>query len=260
MIYLKTKEEIDIIREGGIILSETLGKLVRQVRPGVGTGELDELAERLIYEAGGRPSFKGYMTEDDIRPFPSSVCLSINQEVVHAPAKPSRDLKEGDILKLDIGLQYRGLYTDMAMTVPVGQISEKAERLIKVTRESLERAVGQTIAGNYISDIGRAVDNRVTADGFTTVKALVGHGVGKHVHEDPRIPNFVDPTLEPTLIRPGMVLALEPMVNAGTDEVALLPDGWTVVTADSSLSAHFEVTVAVTEEGNEVMTPLPKTF
>lgn len=257
MIYLKTPQEIEDIREGGHILSAILGELVQNVRPGVTTGELDALAEKRMREAGGEPSFKGYRTGGDVRPFNSSVCTSINGEVVHAPAHPSRPVQEGDVLKLDIGLRYKGLCTDMAVSVGVGEISAEARQLIDVTRESLLLGVEKCRRGAWISEIGKAVDKFVRRHGYSTVKDLVGHGVGKYVHEGPSIPNFFDRDLDPCRIEEGMVLAIEPMVNAGEDEVRMLKDKWTVVTADKALSAHWEMTVAITPNGTEIMTPLP---
>jgi methionyl aminopeptidase len=256
MIYLKTEQEIRLIREGGQILSAILAKLVDMTEPGVTTDQLDAMAERLMREAGGEPAFKGYRSGAGAKPFPSTICASINGEVVHGPAVPGRALKSGDLLKLDIGLRYHDLYTDMAATVGVGEISKEARRLIEATKESLLIGLDKVQEGAWISDIGRAVDKYVRRQGFSTVKDLVGHGVGKYVHEEPQIPNYLDRSLEPVLIGTGMVLALEPMVNAGDDAVRVLSDGWTVVTADGSLSAHFEATIAVTEKGPEIMTPL----
>lgn len=258
MIIFKTDEEIQKIREGGAILSRILTELVANVKPGVTTGELDALAEKRMREAGGEPSFKGYRTDPDVRPFASTVCTSINSEVVHAPATPSRAVKEGDILKLDIGLRYKGLCTDMAVTVPVGEVSEEALELIRVTKESMLAGIAKARPGAWVSDIGKTVDKIVRKNGYSTVKDLVGHGVGHHVHEDPRIPNYFDPELDPVKIKPGMVLAVEPMVNMGEDEVRMKRDGWTVVTEDGSLSAHYEVTIAITEDGMEIMTPVPE--
>ncbi len=251
-------EEIDAIREGGRILSGILTELVDMAKPGMTTGELDAYAERRMRESGGEPSFKGYKTDPSVPPFPSVVCTSINNEIVHAPASPSRSIKDGDILKLDIGLRYKGLCTDMAVTVGVGTISDEAKKLISVTKESMLLGVGKAVAGGWISDIGKAVDKYVRRNGFATVKDLVGHGVGRHVHEDPRIPNYFDPELDPVRIIPGMVLAIEPMVNVGRDAVRVLGDQWTVATADGSIAAHFEVTLAVTEQGTEILTPVPK--
>lgn len=258
MIHLKTKEEIGKIREGGELLSQVLTELVDAVKPGITTEELDQMAENRIREFGGEPSFKGYKTAGDIRAFPSTVCTSFEKEVVHAPASPGRPLEEGTLFKMDIGMWYRGLCTDMAVTVPVGDVPKESLELMRATREALMIGVGKCVAGGWISDIGKAVDKHVRRQGFSTVKDLVGHGVGKHVHEDPRIPNYFDPSLEPVQIVSGMVLALEPMVNMGDNGVHILDDGWTIVTADKSLSSHFEVTLAITDEGTEIMTPLPK--
>lgn len=258
MIFIKSEEEIDAIREGGKILSDILTELVDRVKAGITTGELDALAEKRMYEAGGEPSFKNYRSDNRTPPFPSTVCTSINTEVVHAPADPSRPVKNGDLLKLDIGLRYKGLCTDMAVTVGVGEIGEEEKKLISVTKESMLLGVAKAVPGGWISDIGKAVDKFVRSNGYSTVKDLVGHGVGKYVHEGPSIPNYFDPELDPVKIKKGMVLAIEPMVNAGDDEVRILPDGWTIVTADGNLSAHFEVTIAINDKGFEIMTPVPK--
>ena len=246
-----------MLRQGGAILSRILGQVVSEVRPEADTRELDELAERLIRQADGRPSFKGYRGEGDDRAFPSTMCTCINHEVVHAPAVPGRRVHAGDVLKLDIGMWYGGLCTDMAITVPVGDIDDKLRQLAVITRESLTVGLEKAVAGNWISDIGKGIDRHVRRNGFSTVKDLVSHGVGYEVHEEPLIPNYFDPSLRPVRIQPGMVLAIEPMVNAGSDAVRLMPDEWTIVTADGQLSAHFEVTLAVTEDGIEVLTPLP---
>ncbi|HJV32816.1 MAG TPA: type I methionyl aminopeptidase [Patescibacteria group bacterium] len=258
MIIYKTDEEIAAARESGALLSKVLTELVSLVRPGVTTGELDALAEKRMREAGGEPSFKGYRTGDDVRPFPSTVCTSINHEVVHAPADPSRPVKEGDLLKLDIGVRYKGMCTDMAVTVPVGKVSDEALKLIRVTKESMLLGVEKARRGAWISDIGKAVDKHVRRNGYTTVKDLTGHGVGRYVHEDPRIPNYLDRELEPVEIEAGMLLAIEPMVNMGEEDVRVLNDDWTIVSADASLSAHFEVTIAVTKDGTEIITPVPE--
>src|SRR5687768_8326852 len=185
MIRLKTPEEIDAIREGGAILSRILTELVSIVRPGITTGELDALAEQRMREAGGEPAFKGYRTDPDVRPFASTVCISIDDEVVHAPAVPSRVVPTGSLLKLDIGLKYKGMFTDMAVTVPVGEVTPEALKLIQVTKESMLAGIAKATPGNWISDIGKTVDKIVRRNDFTTVKDLVGHGVGHAVHEDP---------------------------------------------------------------------------
>ncbi len=257
MVRLKTPQEIEDIREGGAILSRVLTELVSMVRPGMTTGELDALAEKRMREAGGEPSFKGYVVDPDIRPFPSTVCLSINDEVVHAPSDVSRELTDGDILKLDIGLRYKGLCTDMAVTVPVGTVPDETLKLIAVTKESMFVGIGKAREGGWISDIGKAVDKVVRRNGYSTVKDLTGHGVGHQVHEEPHIPNYFDPGAHPVKIVRGMVLAIEPMVNMGEEDVRMKRDGWTVVTDDESPSAHFEVTIAITDKGMEILTPVP---
>ncbi len=257
MLTLKTKEEIGILREGGAILSRVLGEVAGYVKPGVTTGELDELAERLMREAGGEPSFKGYCTRKGGSAFPTAICASINHEIVHAPAISGRELRDGDIIGLDMGLKYKGYYTDTAITVGVGKISREAKKLLRVTREALLRAISEVKPGNHISDIGRAIQKHVEGYGFSVVRDLVGHGVGRQVHEDPQVPNYFDPHLKPVELVPGMAIAIEPMVNEGAPEVETLEDGWTIVTADGTLAAHFEATVAVTEKGNEILTPLP---
>lgn len=259
MIILKTDKEIAAAREGGKVLSDILGELVGMVAPGVTTREIDALAERRMREAGGEPSFKGYRTDVGVPPFPSTVCTSVDHEVVHAPATPSRTLEEGQIFKMDIGLRYKGMCTDMAVTVPVGRISDDDRDLLNVTRESLMIGIEKCVEGGWISDIGKAVDKHVRRNRYSTVKDLVGHGVGRYVHEEPRVPNYFDQALDPVRIEKGMMLALEPMVNAGRDAVRVLGDAWTIVTADGRKSAHFEVTLAITGKGTEILTPLPDT-
>lgn len=260
MMIIKTKEEIEIIRQGGKILADILNKLGAMVRPGVSTGDLEAEAARLIEEAGGRPSFLGYPSAG--KPFPTALCTSVNDEVVHTPALPSRILKEGDIIGIDIGMEYpfnkneRGYYTDMAATFPVGQIKLEAQKLIRTTKESLDLAIDQIRPGNNLNHIARAIETHVKKNGFSVVRDLVGHGVGHEVHEPPQITNFVFPGNENIVLEPGMVLAIEPMVNLGRHDVAIGRDGISVVTKDGSLSAHFEHTIAVTEEGADVLTEL----
>jgi methionyl aminopeptidase len=257
-ITIKTEEEIKIMREGGKILATILRKLKEAVQPGISTGELNELAEKLIYENGGEPSFKGYRSSPEDRPFPTTLCTSINEEVVHAPALPSRVLREGDIICLDLGLKYpadeTGLFTDAAITVPVGKISQEAENLIKVTKQALTIGIAQVRPGNFIHHIGRAIQKYVEGQGFSVVRDLVGHGVGHKVHESPRVPNFFDPKFGSVKLVEGMTICIEPMVCVGSWQVKTLPDGWTVVTADGKLAAHFEHTVAVTKSGYEILT------
>ncbi len=254
---IKTPEEIAVLRESGALLARALAAAVAAVRPGVTTAELDVIATRVIREGGGEPSFLGYKTRAQDRPFPTTLCTSINHEVVHAPAVPARPLAAGDIIGLDIGARYKGLCTDMAVTVGVGEVGKEARKLMQVTRESLLRGLEQVQPGRLISDISKAVQAHVEKHGYGVVRDLVGHGIGRGVHEDPRIPNYFDPHLKPVRIVPGMALCIEPMVTLGDYTLDTLPDDWTIVTVDRSLSAHFEVTVVVTETGHDIITPLP---
>lgn len=249
-VELKNREEIGHMREAGRIVAEILDELEKAVAPGVTTWELDHLAERLIHEKGARPAFKGY------RGFPSCLCTSINHEVVHGIPSRKRRVAAGDLLKLDFGVVYRGYFGDSARTIPVGKVSPEAEALSRATRESLEAGIRAAVAGNYVGDIGHAVQSHVEALGYSVVKDFVGHGIGRKLHEEPQIPNYGTPgTL--TRLRPGMVLAIEPMVNAGTWEVETLDDDWTAVTTDGKLSSHWEHTILVTEDGPEVLTRPP---
>jgi methionyl aminopeptidase len=252
------------MRAGGKILARILKKLSQAVEPGITTGDLEEMANKLIAAAGGRPSFRGYKSTIRAKAFPTALCTSINSEVVHAPALPARELKEGDIIGIDIGMEYpysekaSGYYTDMAVTVPVGKVSPLAEKIINVTKKALKLAIKQVKPGNTLNDIGRAVQEYVEGQGFFVVRDLVGHGVGTAVHEDPQVPNYeiTGQQLENVVLKPGMTIAIEPMVNVGTWRVNSLSDGFTIVTADGKLSAHFEHTVAVIKNGYEVITAL----
>lgn len=249
---------MDTIKQGGHILAQVLAAVAKKVAPGVHTRELDQLAEKLIREAGGEPAFKGYAI-GNAPPYIHTLCTSVNEAVVHEPPEPGHTLKEGDIIGLDIGMRYPaedGFYTDTAVTVPVGKISPKTAQLLADTKESLMKGVGAIKLGGDIKDIGRAVEKFLKPKKYGIVKDLVGHGVGYAVHEDPQIPNYDDPESESFIIKPGLVIAIEPMVNLGKDKVVFEDDGWTVTTKDKSLSAHFEVTVMVTEKGVEVVTPL----
>lgn len=246
MIILKSAREIELMKEAGLIVYEVHQELARAVAPGVTTGELDALAESMIRKAGGIPTFKGY------HGFPASICASVNEEVVHGiPGK--RRLQEGDILAIDLGVTYKGYVGDSAYTHPVGKVDPEAARLLDVTRTSLEKAIEQCYPGKRLGDIGHAVQSYVEAHGFGVVRDFVGHGVGASMHEDPQVPNFGTPGTGKEL-RPGMVIAIEPMVNAGTWEVKVLADKWTVVTTDRRYSAHFEHTIAITENGPMVLT------
>lgn len=245
---MKSSWEIDLIRKSGRIVAEALARLTKLVEPGITTLDLDRLAEEYILKRGAKPAFKGY------RGYPYSLCASVNEQVVHA-LPSERTLKEGDIVSLDLGSIVDGYYGDAAVTVPVGQVSDEANRLIDVTQESLRRAIDAVHPGGRLSDISHAVQAAVEAEGFSVVRLFVGHGIGRSLHEEPQIPNFGPPGHGPVL-KTGMVLAIEPMVNAGSPDVMILEDRWTAVTCDGSLSAHFEHTVALTENGTEVLTSL----
>jgi methionyl aminopeptidase len=249
MIILKSPREIEIMHEAGQIVYEVHQALAKAVVPGVTTGELDALAESLIRKAGGIPTFKGY------HGFPASICASVNEEVVHGiPGK--RKLQEGDVIAIDLGVTYKGYVGDSAYTHPVGNISPEARNLLDITRVALEKAIEQCYPGKRLGDIGHAVQAYAEAHGLGVVRDFVGHGVGASMHEDPQVPNFGTPGTGKEL-RPGMVIAIEPMVNAGTWEVKVLSDKWTVITADRRYSAHFEHTVAITEDGPVILT-LPR--
>ncbi|OGM97200.1 MAG: type I methionyl aminopeptidase [Candidatus Yanofskybacteria bacterium RIFCSPHIGHO2_01_FULL_39_8b] len=257
MKYVKNEKDIEYLREGGKMLAAVLDEVQKLVRVGVTTQELDAYAEKRICELGALPSFKGYRNSLDEPEFPTTLCTSVNNEIVHAPAS-SRVLKDGDIVGIDIGLKFyrdgRDYFVDMARTVGVGKISREAKKLLSVTKKSLDIGLQQVRSGNYISDIGKAIQVYVESHGFSVVRALVGHGVGYKVHEEPRIPNYYTDKMPKIEIQKGMALAIEPMVNMGSYEIETLDDGWTIATKDGSLSAHFEHTVAVTEKGCEILT------
>ncbi|WP_126424813.1 type I methionyl aminopeptidase [Brevibacillus marinus] len=246
MIILKSAAELEIMREAGRIVALTHQELAKAIKPGVTTKELDELAETFIRSKGAIPSFKGYGG------FPGSICASVNEELVHGiPGK--RTLQEGDIISIDVGAQFQGYHGDSAWTYAVGAISEEDRLLLRVTEESLYQGLNQAAPGKRLSDISHAVQAYVEAHGFTIVREYVGHGVGRELHEDPQIPNYGPPGRGPRL-KPGMVLAIEPMVNAGERYVRTLEDNWTVVTVDGKKCAHFEHTIAITEDGYEILT------
>jgi methionyl aminopeptidase len=246
MIELKTQREIGIIRNNGRILAQTLRLIQEKIRPGIKTGELNQLAEDFIRGKGAFPAFKGY------RGFPSSICVSIDDEVVHG-IPGERAIKEGEIISVDVGVFKDGYYADAACTYPVCQISEDARKLIRVTQQALENSFEFVREGGHLSDISHAVQSFVEQNGFSVVRDLVGHGIGKKMHEEPQIPNFGPPG-QGVMLKKGMVLAIEPMVNVGSHQIDTKDDHWTVVTRDGSLSAHFEHTVTVTENGAEVLT------
>lgn len=246
MIELKSAKEIGIIRESGRITGRTLQMLETAVQPGMTTLELDRMAEDFIRKNGAVPAFKGY------RGFPRTVCISVNNEVVHG-IPGSRKLKEGDIVSLDMGVILKGWYSDAALTVAVGGIAVDARRLMDITKESLSRGIEKCVAGNRLHDISHAVQAHVEEHGYAVVRDLVGHGIGRKLHEEPQVPNYGKPGHGPRL-QAGMVLAIEPMVNVGTYKVVLQPDEWTIVTEDGSLSAHYEHTVAITDNGPMILT------
>ncbi|MFZ5391124.1 MAG: type I methionyl aminopeptidase [Patescibacteria group bacterium] len=249
---IKTSQEIEAMRRGGQILAWVLNKVAAEVKPGITTGYLNDLAEKLLKDKGAKPSFLHYGQESG-NPYPATLCTSVDKAVVHGIPSLNEVLKEGQLVGLDIGCWYEGLCTDMAITVPVGQVSPAVEALIKVTKESLYRGLKVIKDGATVGDFGWAVQSYVEDKGFSVVRQMVGHGVGRAVHEDPPIPNFGRPG-QGLKFKSGMTIALEPMVNSGRSDIVILPDGWTVATKDGSLSAHFEVTVAVTDKGCEILT------
>ena len=246
MIILKSAREIDIMRRANNIVAETHALLAEKLKPGISTAELDEIAENFIRKNGAIPSFKGY------RGFPAAVCISINEEVVHGIPDNNRIINEGDIVSIDIGTIYEGFNGDAARTHGVGKISEQAAKLIRVTGESLNKGISQAVVSNRLSDISNAVQTYAENRGYSVVREYVGHGIGREMHEDPQIPNFGPPHRGP-LLKSGMTLAIEPMINIGDYKVKTLADGWTVITKDGSLSAHIEDTIAITAKGPEIL-------
>ncbi len=249
MIPIKTPQEIAIMREGGHVLAQIMKELVLQVRPGVSTEELDKFAEQKIRKAGATPAFLNYQG------FPRTLCVSVNEEVVHAIPSAEKILKEGDIITLDLGLIHKRYYLDMARTVPVGEIDEKATRLVKVTQKALKLGIAKVRSGATTGDIGNTIQRFVEGKGFGVVRELCGHGIGKELHEDPQVLNYGKRGAGLELVE-GMVICIEPMVTAGDWQVKRAKDGHTFVTRDGSLSAHFEDTIAVTSTGSEVLTKL----
>ena len=247
MIVLKSPREIELMRRGGHILADVMEHLKAVVRPGITTLEIDEEVEEFITSRGAAPAFKGY------RGFPATVCVSINEEVVHGIPSAQRRLKDGDIVGLDLGCIVEGYYADCAFTMSLGEIAPAVQRLLDVTRDSLELAIDECQPGRRLSDVSHAVQRHVEAHGLAVVRAFVGHGIGRALHEEPQVPNFGEPGRGPQL-KPGMVLAIEPMVTMGSWEIRILDDGWTAVTKDGSLAAHFEHTIAIREHGPDVLT------
>ena len=250
MITLKTPQDIEIMRAANLIVAEVLAELRRHVRPGVSTGDLDRIAERMTYERGAVPAFKGYEVAG--RVFPASVCTSINDEIVHGVPSERRVLRAGDIIGLDFGVRYQGFYGDAAVTVAVGEADAEAQRLMETTREALWAGIDQVKVGNRLGEVSAAIQERVEREGFSVVRDFVGHGIGRRLHEEPQVPNYGQRD-RGVRLREGLVLAIEPMVNAGAPEVMIKQDGWTAVTRDGRRSAHFEHSVAVTPDGPFVL-------
>jgi methionyl aminopeptidase len=251
MITIKSPREIDTMARAGRILADTLSLVAGRVEPGVSTAALDRLAEDFIRSHdGARPSFKG------LYDFPATLCTSINHEIVHGIPSRKRVLEDGDILSVDCGVLLDGLHADSAVTTPVGRIDSETERLLRITQEALDAGIAAATVGNHVGDIGHAVQSVVEAAGFSVVRELVGHGIGSSFHEEPQVPNHGKPKRGPQL-KPGMTLAIEPMVNVGRPEIRTLKDKWTVVTVDGSRSAHFEHTVAVDPDGPRILTGVP---
>ncbi|MDO8750231.1 MAG: type I methionyl aminopeptidase [Dehalococcoidia bacterium] len=247
-ITIKSPTELIAMREAGRVVAATIQVLVSSLEPGMKTKKLDAIASREIRRLGAAPAFKGY------RGFPATICVSLNQEIVHG-IPGERIIREGDIVSIDVGAVVDGFYADAAVTAPMGKVSPEGERLIETTRQSLEMGIRQAVVGNRVGDISVAVQRFAEGRGYGVVREYVGHGVGRALHEEPSIPNFGEPGKGP-LLRPGMVIAIEPMLNVGGWQTRVLEDEWTVVTADGTLSAHFEHTIAITEEGPQVLTSL----
>ena len=253
MITIKTKEEIEILKKGGKILAEVLRELAKLAKPGTSTGFLDQKARELILAHGGEPAFLNYHPTFMDKPYPASLCTSLNNVIVHGLPSEKNILKDGDILKLDLGVKYKNLFTDAAITVGIGELTKEKQKLIDITKRALELAINEVKPGNHIGDIGFAIENYVENSGFYVIEILVGHGVGHAIHEEPNVPNYGKKGKGPEL-KTGMVIAIEPMVALKSKEVQLSKDGFGYETLGGSLSAHFEHSVAVTNEGNIVLT------
>jgi methionyl aminopeptidase len=248
MIQLKSPREIDVMAEGGQILARTIGFVRDRVRAGMSTLELDTLAEEFIRSHdGATPAFKG------LYGFPGTLCTSINNEIVHGIPSAKRLLRDGDLLSVDVGVRWRGFFTDSATTIPIGDVDDTSRRLLEVTQQALAAGIAAAEVGNHIGDIGAAVQTVVESAGFSVVKDLVGHGIGEEFHEEPQVPNYGKPK-RGTPLKTGLTIAIEPMVNVGSPRTRTMPDKWTIVTADGTRSAHFEHTVAITESGPRVLT------
>ena len=251
-IHIKTESELASMRLAGKKLAEVMRALEKEIRPGVSTLQLDQLAEKLILERGGRPAFKGYGGGKN--PFPASICASINNEIVHGIPSDEKILQAGDVFKVDMGLEIEGFCSDMARTFAVGQISPEAQKLIETTQQAFWQGIKRLKAGKMLSDYSKVAEKTVIKEGFSVVRNLVGHGIGRDLHEDPQVPNFFEKNFRDVQLQAGMTLALEPMVNAGDFKTVLGKDGWVFETADGSLSAHYENTILITKNGVEILT------
>lgn len=259
MVIVKNPEQIEGIKASCELLAQVMLEVGKHVKEGITPKQLDAIAERLMIEAGGKPAFKGYRTSHGGTPFPSTICASVNDEVVHGLGNSEYVLKQGDIIGIDCGVNLNGYYSDMARTFAIGDVDESVKKLMDVTRKSLDKGIEQIAPGKSIYQISKSIEDYIQPNGLGIVKGFAGHGVGLQVHEDPWIPNYVDDDLRDSLslvMQPGHVFAIEPMVTLGTDEVEIMDDGWTVKTTDGSYSAHFEDTVLVTESGHEILTRL----
>ena len=246
MISLKSQKDLEMLKHSGEILASVMSRLVKIVQPGITTLDIDRISEELILKNKVVAAFKGY------RGFPATACVCVNEEIVHG-IPGSRVISEGDIVSIDLGVNYQGYFSDMAVTLPVGKVDQIKNKLIEVTRKSLAAGIKQAVVGNYLTDISHSIQSFVEAEGFSVVRQFVGHGIGLALHEEPEIPNFGKPHLGP-LLKSGMVLAIEPMINVGSWECFILENGWTAVTKDGKPSAHFEHTVAITDKGPIILT------
>ena len=254
MIIRKSPSELEKMRASGMLVWRILDVLEKMVAPGVSTQELEVAAEKMVKDAGAKAAFKGYYVPAAGKRYPCVLCTSINEEVVHGIPSPKRILRDGDVVKIDIGVQLDGYFGDSATTIAVGKILPETERLLRVTRESLDLAIEQMVAGRRLFDVCGAVQQHVEGNGYSVVREFVGHGIGTKLHEEPHVPNYIDSNVSNPKLRPGMVLAIEPMVAAGRPETKVLSDRWTAVTTDGSRAAHYEHCVAVTENGPWVLT------
>lgn len=253
MAVIRSKREAQVMRQAGRIVAECLAICREEIRAGVKAVELDRKVESHIIQRGGRPAFKGYDGDSTRPPFPTSICCSIDNEVVHG-IPDERKFEEGQIVSIDVGVEYRGMFADGAETFPVNDISRESQKLLEVCKGALERALKFIAPGRSLHELARTVQSFVESAGFSVVRDLVGHGIGRNLHEEPRVPNFYDASFPDALFKKGMALAVEPMINQGSSDVVTLPNGWTVVTADGTRSAHFEHTVLVADGGTEVLT------